>query len=339
MSGVSVEKTVLREVRARRLIEPGEPVLVALSGGPDSVALLSALKSLAGRRGCGWLLFAAHLNHRLRGRSSDRDERFCRRLCGELDVPFRSEAVDVRRIAGARGISIETAAREARRAFLVRAADGFGCATVAVAHQADDRIETLLFRLCRGTSAGGLSGIEWESPLRTGLRPIRLVRPLLSLFRSDLLEYLREKGRPFRRDATNRDLKIPRNYIRHRIIPALAGRVHPGTRLALWRLAESAGETSGREKRSRLSLFRACAGLGLCGELRLPVEAEGYDADDVRDALAVAREVWRVEGPPSSEDLRRLGALLRPGPAARLDLPGGLIAERGGRSVRIGPRR
>ncbi len=339
MAGISVEKRILREVRSRQLIEPGEPAMVALSGGPDSVALLLALKSLSGRRGCGWPLFAAHLNHRLRGGSSDGDERFCRRLCEEIGVPFRAESADVRKLAESRGLSLETAAREARREFLAKAADGFGCAVVAVAHQADDRVETLLFRLCRGTSAEALSGIEWESQLRAGPRPIRIVRPLLSTFRSDLLDYLREKGRSFRRDATNRDLGIPRNYIRHRIVPALAERVHPGARLAMWRLAESVGNALGRGKRSRISLFRACAWLGLCGELRLPVEADGYDAGDIRDAMAVAREIWRAGEPLSSEDLRRLAALLRPGPAGRLDLPGGLAAEREGRSVRIGPRR
>jgi tRNA(Ile)-lysidine synthase len=142
---------VATALRARKLLPARSHVLVALSGGPDSVALLCCLHELARKRDLNFVLAAAHLNHCLRGKSSARDADFCRRLCLRLRVPFVSARCNVPRLIRVLKRSQEETARLARRAFLVEAARGLGCSHLAVAHHADDRIETVLYRLCRGT--------------------------------------------------------------------------------------------------------------------------------------------------------------------------------------------
>lgn len=160
---------VLRWCRSQNLFPGGGPVTAALSGGADSVAMLRILLELSGVLGI--TVTAAHFNHHLRGAASDRDEDFCRGLCEKLGVPLRVGGADVAALARARGQGVETAAREARYAFLLE-----GEGTVATAHNADDNLETLLLHLVRGAGLHGLAGI----PPRRG----DIVRPLLTTSRA-----------------------------------------------------------------------------------------------------------------------------------------------------------
>jgi tRNA(Ile)-lysidine synthase len=216
---------VRRAIRRHALIPPGGRVAVSVSGGADSVALAHVLVELAAV-GDVEVAGLAHLNHQLRGEHADADERFCRELAARLSVPIVVESIDVKAKAAAERRSIEDAARGIRYAFLERAADRLGAPRVAVAHTRNDQAETVLLRLIRGTGPEGLRGIHW----RRG----RFVRPLLDETRGAVLDYLALGAIVFREDETNRDVAIPRNRVRHELIPFLERRFSPEvvTRLA-----------------------------------------------------------------------------------------------------------
>jgi len=203
---------VLVEVRRQGLIPPGGRVLAAVSSGGDSVALLHLLAELAEREAVA-LAGVAHFNHRLRPPDSDEDERFCGDLAGRLGLPFVVESADVAEMARSERISVEHAGHRARHAFFGRAAVRLGACRVAVGHTIDDQAETYLLRLLRGAGAAGFSAIR----PRTGL----VVRPLLTVSRAELRVYLASRQASFREDASNLDRSVPRNRIRHDLIPSL----------------------------------------------------------------------------------------------------------------------
>lgn len=190
------------------LLLPGAHILCAVSGGMDSVCLLSLLRERPDIR-----LSAAHYNHRLRGGESDDDEKFVRALCGEWGIPAYFGSGDVAAAARDEGLSLETAAREMRYAFLYATAERIGADFIATAHNADDNAETLLMRLARGTALRGLCGI----PEKRGI----LIRPLLGVKRSEIETYLNEKALPHREDSSNAEDEAARNRIRHYALPAL----------------------------------------------------------------------------------------------------------------------
>ena len=215
----SLATRALETVGRHALLRDGRRVLVALSGGADSVALLLILRELE-RDDAVVVAGAAHLNHLLRGADADADEAFCAALAARLDVPFLAGRVDVAALARAAKRSLEDAARTARYAFLERAADTLDADAIAVAHTKDDQAETFLLRLLRGAGARGLAAIH----PRAG----RVIRPLIDLERAALREYLAAGGQAFREDATNADVSIPRNRVRHQLIPLLESRFSPG---------------------------------------------------------------------------------------------------------------
>src|SRR5579872_4050070 len=193
-------------IRRHALLRDGRRVLVALSGGADSVALLLLLRELDA---AGELTVAgvAHLNHQLRGDDADADEQFCAALAAQLGLRFVSERLDVAGIAKAEHRSIEDAARRARYGFFDRAAAACEAHVTAVGHTKDDQAETFLLRLLRGAGARGLAGIY----PRAG----RVIRPLIDVERDALRMYLAARGQRFRDDASNADVAIPRNRVRH----------------------------------------------------------------------------------------------------------------------------
>ena len=193
-------------IETHSMLQKGETVLVALSGGADSVALLHALLRL------GYRVCAFHLNHELRGAESERDEAFCRAMCAKCGVPLIVERYDVRTYAQQQGESVETAARRLRYARFAAAADG---AKIATAHTADDNVETILFHLLRGTGPKGLAGIP---PVRG-----QVIRPLIAAERADIEAFLRRIGQNFVTDSTNLSNDYTRNRIRHEVVPALRG--------------------------------------------------------------------------------------------------------------------
>jgi tRNA(Ile)-lysidine synthase len=209
---------VRRAIERQALVQPGGRVLVAVSGGADSVALLFLLRELE-RAGDLVLAGVAHLNHRLRAADSDDDETFCRDLAARLKLPFRSDRVDIAAIARERKRSIEDTARFVRYRFLESVADGMRADVVAVAHTRDDQAETFLLRLLRGAGTRGLAAIRPSAG--------RIVRPLLDVERDALRMYLADLGEPFREDASNADVAIARNRVRHELLPYLQRHFSP----------------------------------------------------------------------------------------------------------------
>ena len=236
------------------MVPRGDLVLVAVSGGADSVALLHALLQL--REKLGLRLAVAHLHHGIRGTAADADAACVRRLAKRLALPFTEERVDVPQQARSAGISLEMAARAARYEFFRRAAEKLGAAAVAVAHTADDQVETVLLRIARGTGPHGLAGMSPVSR-RDGLT---ILRPLLGVTRAGILAFLKQNRLRWREDASNRDPHFLRNRVRHEILPLLERRLNPQIRTALLRTAEVM-----REENATLDTL-AVAALKRCGK-------------------------------------------------------------------------
>jgi len=214
------------------LLPAGTAVVAAVSGGADSVALLHILAGLA--PGMGFDLAVAHLDHRLRGERSERDAAFVEALAARLALPFVAGRADVRARARRNGISLEMAAREARYAFLGRVCRETGATHVATGHTADDQAETVLLKLLRGAGMTGLSGM----PCKVRRRSVTVVRPLMDVTRSQIVDYLQRRRLAWVEDETNRSPAFLRNRVRHEVLPLLAHRLNPQVREILRRTAD-----------------------------------------------------------------------------------------------------
>jgi len=220
-----------------RRFSPDARYLVGVSGGRDSVALLHWLTERGYKK-----LIVCHLNHRLRGRSSDADARFVEKLAAKYDVDLVVESKNVRVPAAKKKMSIETAAREARYAFFAKVAKQRRCRTIFLAHHADDLVETFLINLFRGAGTAGLGAIRKVSVRRIDNVDLTIVRPLLEVWRDEIDRYVRKHRLKFREDASNRDLAPLRNRIRLRIIPYLEKALGRNIRANVWRAATIAAE-------------------------------------------------------------------------------------------------
>jgi tRNA(Ile)-lysidine synthase len=227
---VNIPETIRKAIERHGLIPEGARVIAAISGGADSVALLHAFHAL------GIPVSVAHLNHRLRGADSDADEAFVRLLADELGFPFFSTGTDVKQLAATSGLSIEMAARRARHDFFAT----FDDATIALAHHADDQVETFLLRLARGAGPEGLGGM----PFIQSLQGLRIIRPMLELHRSEVVQWLDENGWAWREDASNQDEQYLRNRVRHAILPLLERELNPNIRQAILRTMDILREES-----------------------------------------------------------------------------------------------
>jgi tRNA(Ile)-lysidine synthase len=229
--------TELRQTAAELGLE-GQAVLVGVSGGADSVALLRGLVELRGELRLE--VHAAHLNHQLRGAAADADAQWLEELCRSLPAPLTIGCAAVADTARESGRGIEETARDERYRFLELAARRSGCRYVAVAHTADDQAETILHHVLRGTGLAGLSGMPASRELDS---EVRLVRPLLGLRRVDVVAYLRALGQTFREDSSNQDDAFTRNRLRRHVLPDLARDFNPQLTDALCRLGRQAADT------------------------------------------------------------------------------------------------
>jgi tRNA(Ile)-lysidine synthase len=201
-----------RYTAQHRLWTPGARVVAAVSGGSDSVALLFLLRELDAR-GQVTLACLAHLNHHVRGDAADADAAFCRELAARLEIPAIMGDADVPALAARDRVSLEVAGRDARQHFYADALPSARADRVALAHTRDDQAETVLLRLTRGAGAAGLAGMAAKRG--------QVVRPVLQITRAELQQYLRSRGETWREDATNLDRAIPRNLVRHGVMPLL----------------------------------------------------------------------------------------------------------------------
>ena len=196
-------------------LEKTEPILVAFSGGADSSALLHILCRYSKQNGTK--IYAAHVNHGIRGEEADRDEEFCRKLCGSLGVEIFILRADVPSIAKERKESVETAARNVRYDFFECVMRENGIKILATAHNANDNLETLIFNMARGSGLSGMCGIPDSRPIDCGV----VIRPMLAMEKSEIIEYCKEHSLDFVTDSTNTDTDYTRNLIRAEIIPIM----------------------------------------------------------------------------------------------------------------------
>lgn len=301
---------VLQTIRRRSLIPAGGRVVAAVSGGPDSVAMLRLLRDLE-PKGEFALAGVAHFNHRLRGEDSDADEEFCRALASSLGLEFRSESADVAVRAAALKRSIEDTARLLRYEFFERVRVDLDADVVAVGHTRDDQAETYLLRLFRGAGPRGLSGIR----ARAGT----VVRPLIDISRRDLHAWVEERRLDFRRDASNDDVGIPRNRIRHQLIPMLE-RFQPGASDLLARAAAVSAEDEDFLTAAAIQAARNVVLSDREGEVRLDIKA----LSDQHPAIArrIVRQVMHEVAPGRFIGLEQVDAALAAAVVGRVSGPG-----------------
>lgn len=267
------------------------PVVVAVSGGADSVALLRALVALASQAES--TLVAAHFNHCLRP-DSERDAEFVSDLCAKLQLSCKVGTAS-QELAAEAGGSLEDAARNARYTFLVTVAREVGARYIATAHTADDQAETILHRIVRGTGIRGLGGIPFSRELMPG---ITLVRPILDIQRTEVIDYLTDLGQAFRHDATNSDDRFTRNKIRNVLLPMLRHDFNPHVDQSLRQLGTLASEmTQYVESVASERLSESVCFTENAASIKLE-QLTGVKPLIVRTML---RQIWRTQGWPERD--------------------------------------
>ena len=322
----ALHQRVRRTIVRHALCPPGTRLLVALSGGSDSVAMTRLLMELSEHLEFS-VTSLAHLNHRLR-ETAGRDEQFCRDLADRLGVPLVVEAIEVRPYAAAERLSLEDAARRLRYDFLQRAARQVGADRIAVGHTEDDQAETFLLKLVRGAGSNGLAGIY---PQRGAV-----IRPLLEVSRADLCLYLTTRGQAWVCDETNDDCANPRNRVRHRVLPELDQAAGGASRSAIARAAALLRDDGVWLDELSRTRFEALA-------TRTP---EGYAIDPAlgQEPLPVRRRVllqaMRALAGRREVGLDHVEAALAvlTGTAAAADIPGSRVELRRGRLVLLEQR-
>jgi len=301
------------------------PLVVGVSGGADSVALVRVLVALRPAE-----VVVCHVDHQLRGDASRRDRDFVEALASQLGVPVHLKSIDPAAAGGNR----EATARRLRYAALAEVAQAVGAGWVAVGHHADDQAETVLHHILRGTGLAGLRGIAADSELAPG---VRLIRPLLGVTRREIDAYLVPLNQPHVEDATNADVGFTRNRLRHDLLPLLL-REAPTLPANLARLAEQSAEAE--------ALLRDYAALTLVKH-ELPragcivVLAGGLAEEAPPLVRRVLRRIWEREAWPrgdmTAEHWHRAAAVIL-GEVPAVDGPGGISVRRVRRVVQIGPQ-
>lgn len=329
-----VEERTEETITKYRMFDKGDKVVIGVSGGPDSVCLVYVLRSLSNL----WKfnLNIAHLNHGLRGRDSEEDLDFVRRLSNKFSLPFWFEEINVKTEIKERGFSEEEGARILRYEFFLRVSRKIGAKKVALGHTKDDQAETVLMRLVKGAGPLGLRGIpplrDWEG--------VTIVRPLFDIWREEILEYLKEKNIDYRTDYTNASSIYLRNRIRNELIPYLSREFNPNIKEILANTAENLGVGYEYLRKQGLKKFNSAA-LKLDTEIVLDLErVKGCPS-------AIQREIFRNAVKELKGDLRRIRyqhwkefeSLIEARPTGSVvDLPGDIFIERRRKEIIFKPK-
>ncbi len=225
-----MREKILKNIEKYNLIERGDSILIGFSGGMDSSALLYSLLEI--QKEFDLTISICHLNHGVRGEEADRDEEFSRKTAEKLGFFFASEKADMHGLAKKSKISKEAAGRKLRQDFFRRVSEEIGANKIALAHNYNDQVETLIMRIIRGTGMDGLKGIEYRSG--------NIIRPLLNVSRKDIEEYIINNNLPFVEDSTNFEIEYHRNKIRNVLIPLLEEEYNPNLSSAIFNLSELA---------------------------------------------------------------------------------------------------
>ncbi|MDR0957870.1 MAG: tRNA lysidine(34) synthetase TilS [Clostridiales bacterium] len=226
-----MEKKILKFIKEKSLLPSGGGIVIGLSGGADSCALLRVMLELRGILGIH--VFAAHINHNIRAEAAN-DEKFCVNLCRRFHVPLCVYSVDVKSVASERKISEEEAGRLIRYQYFSEAAKFFCAEKIATAHNKNDNAETVLMRIIRGTGTAGLEGIKCSQA--------NIIRPILNISRAEIEQYLKKLNQPFVTDSTNAENIYSRNKIRNMLIPQIEKEFNPSVSDALCRLSATCAE-------------------------------------------------------------------------------------------------
>ena len=326
-----LEGTVAEFIRRHGLFAGADRILLAVSGGADSIALVHVLVALKAQ---GWLepdFVCAHINHQLRGPASDADERFVVEQANQLQVPVVARAVEVRGYAQAHRLSIETAARQLRLTNLGAMARGHGCTWVGTGHQKNDNAETVLHRLLRGTGFRGLAGIR---PMRW-VGDLRLASPLLCVTRREIVQYLETRDLRWREDQTNADTAYTRNYLRHNLLPFLQQEAQGCLTEELSALAASAQRLHDRVERGAEEAWPRVVEHG---EGRIVIHAPGLAALPEIVAVELIRRMLVSmaigEGDLAQAHYRSILQLARRNVGGKsVPLPSGSLAQREGEQI------
>ena len=213
----STEQKVLRFIKENNLVSAGDRILVALSGGPDSVFLLHFFNKF--KKKFKIQIEAAHINHKLRGKDSDRDEYFCEAICDELDIPLHIFTADIKSISKKEKTSLEITGRKIRYKYFDNLLATIKNSKLATAHNTDDNTETVLLNLIKGAGLKGLSGIP--------IKRDKIIRPILCLTKREILDYLEENKFEYRIDQSNLSSEYERNFLRNDIIPLIQENLNP----------------------------------------------------------------------------------------------------------------
>lgn len=224
-----IEQKIIRFISRNKLIDPGDKIIIAFSGGPDSVIGLYFFHTYLKKYKIE--LLAVHFNHNLRGKESDKDEKFSEKFCEQLNIPFYSVQLDVKNFAKQNKLSIEEAARKLRYNNLEEICKDFDCTKIVTAHNQSDNTETVILNFFSGTGFSGFTGI----PVQRG----NIIRPLLCLTKHEILEYLDSKKIPYRIDSSNLKNDYKRNFIRNKIIPIIKERINPSIDSAIFRSSKN----------------------------------------------------------------------------------------------------
>ena len=327
---LTIIKNVRKTIGSNAMLENGDHLLVALSGGPDSVALLRVLVILSNEYGLR--LTAAHLNHSLRGAEADRDEDFVRCLSAETGIDCVFRTVDIRSLHAGQGRSLEDVARQERYRFLEDAAVSCGARKIATGHHRSDQAETVLINLIRGSGSEGLKGIL---PVRDG----RIIRPLLDVGKSEILAFLKQEGITYVSDSSNTTRCFLRNRIRNDLIPELIRTYNP-------RLIDGLCQTADIMRRDDEYLQEVVRKIlsdwGIVSgrkEVRLPL-VPFYDLHAALQRRVIKTLLEGCAEGGNGIGYRHIDAVLHlvhtPRRLAALDLPGGVQIKKTGNALCIG---
>jgi len=254
---------IKRTIQENDLVKRNDSVLVALSGGPDSVALLHSLAKL--RNHFKLKLSAVYINHQIRPAAAKKEELFCRKVCRKLNVNYVTVSENIPKLANRLGKSVEETARDFRYEVFEKLAKKRKCNKVALGHHLEDQVETVLFRIFRGTGPGGLKGI----PVKRGI----YVRPLYNVTKAEILEFLKENKLKYFLDQTNKKSDYTRNYIRNILLPSVREKINRNADAAILKLVETIAVDEEFLESVTDSAYRECVSYTRAGKLVVAIKS------------------------------------------------------------------